>query len=164
MTMTEWYEEAAPADLDELLDMPLHSSGATRFELMVGEMIEQSDPVLGAQLYDDTLGIARERDPNDPRIVVATVFERESGALVSEVRVAWNSFFHDWVELVRLDLLEVAALECLAAQDDDVRAELDLEIAAGHVSVSIADDDADYAALSVDGVRFGRVHRTRLTR
>jgi hypothetical protein len=96
--MTEWFEEAAPADLDELLDMPMHESGATRFELMVGEMIEQSDPVLGAQLYDGTLGYSRERDPDDPGIVVAILFERESGALVSQTRVAWNSFFHSWAE------------------------------------------------------------------
>lgn len=106
--MTEWFEERAPADLEELLAMPMHESGVTRFELVFGELVEQNDPVVGAQLYDGTLGYTFERDADDSGIVVAVLFERESGAVASEALIAWNTFFTGWQELVRLDLLDSA--------------------------------------------------------
>ena len=51
---------------------------------------------VGVRLYDRTVAYTRERDPDDPGIVVAHVIERDSGKVISETRIAWNSFFGDW--------------------------------------------------------------------
>jgi hypothetical protein len=162
MTAVEWFEEGPPADLEELLDQPMVESGATRFEIVLGELIEHSDPALGVALYDGRYSYIRTRDVDDEGVVLAQVFERETGSVVAELRVAWNTFFASWVELIRRDLLEAAANECLRNQAPHARAELAALIPDRVIDLREDERDPDYVVLSLEGADFGRVHRSRL--
>jgi hypothetical protein len=163
--MTEWWEEAAPADLDDLLDRPVLACGLTRLERTVVKRIECcDDPVVAWLLDDDALDYTHQRDPNDPNIVLAKVLWRESGEEVVQLRIRWNEFFEGWWELTRADLLEAAVLDCLASQPLEMRAQIELLIPDGMVNLRYADDDNDCAILSIGSTDFGRVHRSRLLR
>ena len=75
------------------LDEPVHDRGATRFEAIFGEYLEQEYPAVGVQLYDRTLGYTRGRDPDHPDFVIVTVFNRETQATEARLRFRWDAFF-----------------------------------------------------------------------